>query len=142
MDVSYPYPNIVELSIRLGIFGETNQHSHTDDFDIEVTFDFKSNQSGIHSMIKLERRIMPYIIQYYLPCIATVCVSMIGFCISLDSIPARVTLLVTQFLTLTNILISQQVNKHTLFTHYNAKFAIFVRGYMTNIIIQCYLLLA
>ena len=109
MDVSYPYPNIVELRNRIGVFGEANQHSNTDDFYIEVMFDFKRNQSGIHSMIKLERRIMPYIIQYYLPCIAIVCVSMIGFCLSMDSVPARVTLLVTQFLTLTNILIAQQV---------------------------------
>ena len=109
MDVSYPYPNIVELLKQFGIFGETNQHANTDDFYMEVTFDYKSNKSGIHSMIKLERRIMPYIIQYYLPCIAIVSVSMIGYCISLDSIPARVTLLVTQFLTLTNILIAQQV---------------------------------
>ena len=38
-------------------------------------------------------------------------VSFIGFIISMDSIPARVALLVTQFLTQTNILIAQQVYK-------------------------------
>ena len=120
MDGSYPYPNILELSLELGLFGETNHHSNTDDFVIEVTFDYKGNRSGIHSSIKLERRILPFIIRYYLPCFAIVMVSFIGFIISMDSIPARVALLVTQFLTQTNILIAQQVYKRCKysFKHY------------------------
>ena len=109
MDGSYPYPNILELSLELGLFGETNHHSNTDDFDIDIKFDYNGNRSGIHSNIRLERRILPFIIRYYLPCFAIVMVSMIGFIISMDSIPARVALLVTQFLTQTNILIAQQV---------------------------------
>ena len=111
MDGSYPYPNILELSLELGLFGETNHHSNTDDFVIEITFDYNQNRSGIYSSIKLERRILPFIIRYYLPCFAIVMVSFIGFIISMDSIPARVALLVTQFLTQTNILIAQQVHK-------------------------------
>ena len=109
MDGSYPSPNILELFLEAGSFGETSHHSNTDEFVIEITFDLKGNRSGIHSNIRLTRRILPFIIRYYLPCFTIVLVSMIGFIISMDSIPGRVGLLVTQFLTQTNILIAQQV---------------------------------
>ena len=113
MDGSYPYP-IIELKFELGQFGITNQNSNVDDFAIEITF--KNNQTGMHSTIKLERCILPFIIKYYLPCIAIITVSLINFLISVSSIPARVALLVTQFLTLTNILIAQQVIIRTVFS--------------------------
>ena len=71
----------------------------------------------MHSTIKLGRCILPFIIKYYLPCIAIITVSLINFLISVSSIPARVALLVTQFLTLTNILIAQQVIIRTVFFH-------------------------
>ena len=110
IDGSYPYPNIVNLSFELGLFGVTNNNSNIDEFQIDITFKDKSNHTGIHSFIKLERRILPFVMKYYLPCMATITVSLINFVISVDSIPARAALLVTQFLTLTNILIAQQVN--------------------------------
>jgi len=109
MDVSYPHPNIVNLAFELGWFGVTNKNSNIDDFSIDITFEDNSNQTGIHAIIKLERCILPFIIKCYLPCIAIITVSLISFLISVDSIPARVGLLVTQFLTVTNILIAQQV---------------------------------
>ena len=109
MDVSYPYPDIVKLSFELGFFGITMKNSNIDDFDITVKFEDRQNQTGIHAVIKLDRSILPYIIKCYLPCIAIITVSLISFLISIDSVPARVGLLVTQFLTVTNILIAQQV---------------------------------
>ena len=109
MDGSYPYPNVVDISFDVGLFGVTNENSNIDDFEIEVTFKYNINTTGIHSVIKLERKILPFLIKYYLPCIAIIVVSLLSFLISMDSIPARVGLLVTQFLTLTNILIAQQV---------------------------------
>ena len=109
MDVSYPYPDIVKLSFELGLFGVTMKNSNIDDFDITVKFEDRKNQTGIHAVIKLDRSILPYIIKCYLPCIAIITVSLISFLISIDSVPARVGLLVTQFLTVTNILIAQQV---------------------------------
>ena len=109
MDGSYPYPNVVDISFDVGLFGVTNENSNIDDFEIEVTFKYNINTTGIHSVIKLERKILPFLIKYYLPCIAIIIVSLLSFLISMDSIPARVGLLVTQFLTLTNILIAQQV---------------------------------
>ena len=111
MDGSYPYPDIVYFSFELGAFGVTNKNSNTDAFKIDITFNetHTTNQSGIQSTIKLERSLLPFIVKYYLPCLAIIIVSLIGFLISIASIPARVALLVTQFLTLTNVLIAQQV---------------------------------
>ena len=86
-----------------------HKNSNIDDFSIDITFEDNANQTGIHAIIKLERCILPFIIKCYLPCIAIITVSLISFLISVDSIPARVGLLVTQFLTVTNILIAQQV---------------------------------
>ena len=109
MDGSYPYPNIVDLSFELGLFGVTNQNMNIDDFTVDIRFEDKENQTGIHSTIKLQRCLLPFVIKYYLPCIAIITVSLISFLISVDSTPARVGLLVTQFLTLINILIAMQV---------------------------------
>ena len=109
MDGSYPYPNIVDLSFELGLFGVTNQNMNIDDFTVDIRFEDKVNQTGIHSTIKLQRCLLPFVIKYYLPCIAIITVSLISFLISVDSTPARVGLLVTQFLTLINILIAMQV---------------------------------
>ena len=61
--------------------------------------------------ITLERMFQPFLFQYYLPCMAIVLVSQISFIIPLSSIPGRVALVVTQFLTLTNIFIHSTVSK-------------------------------
>ena len=70
--------------------------------------------------ITLKRIVSPYIYKYYLPCAAIVVVSQISFAIPISSIPGRVSLVVTQFLTLTNIFIYQMVSycifKTTFFT--------------------------
>ena len=109
MDGAYSYPNIVIFSMELGVFGLTNKNSNTDNFNIEVTFKDNTNQTGIHGVIKLERRIFSFIIKYYLPCIAITTMSLISFLLSKEHIPVRVALLVTNFLTLTNILMAYQV---------------------------------
>ena len=59
--------------------------------------------------ITLKRKIRPYLYQYYFPSSAIVVVSQISFIIPLSSVPGRVGLVVTQFLTLTNIFIHQMV---------------------------------
>jgi hypothetical protein len=115
MDGSYPYPNIVDLSLELGLFAYTNENANIDDFTVDVTFHKKTNKTGIHSTIKLQRSVLPYVIKYYLPCTAIVGVSLISFLISVDSTPGRVGLLVTQFLTLINILIAMQVRFSCIF---------------------------
>ena len=112
MNSSYPDPNIVHLLFEQGQFGITNKNVNLDDFKIGATFEDKHTQMGVRVIIKLERCILPFIIRYYLPCMAIAVVSLINFCIPIECVPARVTLLVTQFLTLTNILIAQQVRFH------------------------------
>ena len=109
IDAAYPQPDVVNVIFKLGLFGVTNNNFNLDDFAINVTFKNETGQTGINSIIKLERQCLPFIIRYYLPCIAIITVSLMNFLISVDSIPARTSLLVTQFLTLTNILIAQQV---------------------------------
>ena len=59
--------------------------------------------------VSMTRQFMPYLIQYYIPCIAIVFLTQISFIIPLTAIPGRIALLVTEFLTLTNIFIHQQV---------------------------------
>ena len=60
--------------------------------------------------VKLQRLVQPYIFQYYIPSAAIVVVSHISFIIPITSIPGRVGLVATQFLTLTNIFIHQMVS--------------------------------
>ena len=59
--------------------------------------------------VKLQRIIQPYLFQYYFPCAAIVIISQISFTIPISAIPGRVGVIVTQFLTLTNIFIYQMV---------------------------------
>ena len=75
--------------------------SHKDEEQRDENFGFD---------IVLKRIIRPYLFQYYFPCAAIVIVSHISFVIPLTSIPGRVALMVTQFLTLTQIFISQMVS--------------------------------
>ena len=73
------------------------------------TDDMPSNEIGFD--IEFKRIYRTYIYQYYLPCIAIVCVSSLNFVIPMSAIPGRISLLVTNFLTLTIIYINQMVRK-------------------------------
>ena len=91
-------------------FGKATQN--TDDFNLVIE-DVNSNMENNTKFgftIKMSRRLQPFIMECYLPCIAIVIVSQISFLIPLDAVPGRVALLVTQFLTLTNINVHQQVS--------------------------------
>ena len=112
MDGAYPRPGVVNFNFEVGLFAVTNKNAILDDFDIDVVYPDGNNATGIHGIIKLQRSIFPYIIKYYLPCIAIIAMSSLSFVMSKESeiILGRVALLVTQFLTLTNILIAQQVS--------------------------------
>ena len=60
--------------------------------------------------IVLERQVAKYIYQYYIPSVTIVIATSFSFIIPLSAIPGRVALIVTQFLTLTNIFINQMVS--------------------------------
>ena len=83
-----------------------------DNFDMAIQFydngiDYGNNIIGI--MVSMCRLPNAFIFMYYLPCITIVLVSLIGFVIPVSAIPGRIALLVTQFLTLTNLSINQMV---------------------------------
>ena len=71
---------------------------------------YKNNLKEVGFTIALERHLEHFIMRYYLPCTAIVLISLTSFVIPPDKIPGRITLLATQFLTMTNIFIRQQVN--------------------------------
>ena len=60
--------------------------------------------------IHIRRQLSKYVLQYYLPSIAIVIGSSVSFIIPLSAIPGRVALVVTDFLTLSNIFSHQMVN--------------------------------
>ena len=83
-------------------------------FDIRIkpigAFEGNHTTEVIGFNVTLERIIHPYLYQYYFPCIAIVVVSHISLIIPISAIPGRITLAVTQFLTLTNIFIHFMVS--------------------------------
>ena len=87
----------IEMSVVGTFIGDKyeKQGNGTTDFGLDIT---------------LKRLIQPYLYQYYLPAMAIVVVSQVSFVIPLTAIPGRVALVVTQFLTLTNIFIHQMVS--------------------------------
>jgi len=59
--------------------------------------------------IELKRQYTKYIYQLYVPCITIVIAASFSYIFPISAIPGRVALVVTQFLTLTNIFINQMV---------------------------------
>ena len=66
-----------------------------------------SNDFGFN--LEIKRKVSTYVIQYYLPCATIVAVSSISFIIPVTAIPGRVSLVVTLFLTLSNLIIHHEV---------------------------------
>ena len=81
-------------------------------FDLVSTlFDENVNNGSNTIGVKMEmtRRLNPFLLKYYAPAIAVVIVSEISFLIPVAAIPGRIGLLVTLFLTLTNLFIHNMV---------------------------------
>ena len=99
---------------------------HADGFEIQ-SYEFGPIKDydkllAMHStlfgvVVKAKRHVSMYILQYYLPSISIVMASSISFIIPLSAIPGRVALVVTQFLTLTNIFIHQMVGALSFYGH-------------------------
>lgn len=110
---TYPAPQItVIFSFHKTVFSFEKAIQNTDAFNLNLQNinAGMANNTKFGFTIKMSRRLQPFIMECYLPCIAIVIVSHISFIIPLDAVPGRVALLVTQFLTLTNIYIHQQVS--------------------------------
>ena len=83
------------------------------DFNISMSlFDENTGQGDneIGIKIKMDRKLSPFMLQYYIPCIAIIMVSQLSFVIPVNALPGRVALLVTLFLTLVNLFIHQMVS--------------------------------
>ena len=75
----------------------------------QVNQDYGGMGRAIGFKVLVKRQLMPFLVQYYIPCVAIVLLTHISFIIPLSAIPGRVALLVTEFLTLVNIFIHEQV---------------------------------
>ena len=85
-----------------------------DGFDISVSYtegneSIETNIGYVEMTLEMERVVYPFLCNYYIPSCAIVCISHISFIIPPSSIPGRLGLLSTQFLTLTNIFIDGNV---------------------------------
>ena len=84
----------------------------SDNFNMKIEFFDNENREGKSTIginIDMCRILYSYLFMYYIPCITIVLVSLVWFVIPISAIPGRVGLLVTQILTLTNLLIHQMV---------------------------------
>ena len=108
----------ISLAFVKETFATLVRRSDVDGFKIEVKAIHTRNTSFsgmyftyVEHYIMLQRQAPKYFYQYYIPCITIVVASSFSFIIPLSAIPGRVALVVTQFLTLTNILINQMASK-------------------------------
>ena len=127
---SYPMDK-QKCTFKLGSPTESNLHYHLHNtskshhnpresyeacgFEVRTKF-FDGNLIGNNDTfylgfdVEVARILSPFLFKYYLPCGAIVLVSLISFIVPLTAIPGRIGLVVTQFLTLTNIFIHHMVN--------------------------------
>ena len=63
--------------------------------------------------LEMKRQTGMYFYQYFIPVMAIVTISFFSFIIPLSTLPARVAIVVTQFLTLTNIFIHEMVSSYS-----------------------------
>ena len=81
------------------------------EFQIHLLNNMKRDvKSKIGMKIVIQRILSPFLLKYYVPCIGIVLLSAMSFAIPVSAIPGRVGLLVTLFLTLTNLFIHQMVS--------------------------------
>ena len=76
-------------------------------FDIQLKIP-NSSFDAIFAL-KIKRRMNPFIMKYYLPSIGIVFISEMSFLINTEQLPARVAVLVTSFLILSNTITREQV---------------------------------
>ena len=93
-------------------------------FEVDVTFPKNSQLETEENVpvgfdMKMRRIISPFVFKVYLPCMAIVAASSISFIIPLSAIPGRIALMVTQFLTLTNLFIYHMVHYDLLILRIN-----------------------
>ena len=84
-------------------------HYTADGFEISIRLLNKSMENQIDVDIQMQRLFQPFFFKFYMPSILIVCISGTGFLFPLNVLPGRISLEVTQFLTLANLFIYQMV---------------------------------
>ena len=109
--------SLYDLKIKKLASNPTNNLKR-DGFDIRISYEENNATrnsdviSSVYLHLNLERMLYPYISKYYFPSIVIVCISQVSFIIPPSSIPGRLGLVATLFLTMTNILIDSNVSKN------------------------------
>ena len=98
------------------LFGFKVSNSKLIEAKLKTTSEREFNYTEFGVEIKLQRRFENYVYEYYVPCILIVLASTLSFIIPLSAIPGRIGLVVTLFLTLTNMFIYERV--HFILTSY------------------------
>ena len=106
---------IKDIDITLLNFSATRE---VEDYELKLesksykpTYDelHQRHVTAIGMSIKMKRKMTPHIYRYYLPCGIIVFMSFFSLMIPLTAIPGRVSMVVTLFLTITNIFIHHMV---------------------------------
>ena len=104
-------------SLDLELFDPSNSAHKSKEYeaaDFGISIEFFEGQvgtnKGVGYDVVMQRKLQPFFMMYYLPCMAILVVSVISFAVPLKATPGRVGLLVTLFLTLTNLFIHEMVS--------------------------------
>ena len=118
--ITFDNMNIIWQRLNDSTFMKNAAQQHSDGFSIKAILvppkiikdPFIENYyvTTLGFDIAITRLTSKYIFQYYIPCCAIVTTASFSFIIPFSAIPGRVALLVTQFLTLTNIFINLMVS--------------------------------
>ena len=112
------------MSFVVSPFINFNQTYNADGFRITSYLILDNHKENFTINIELKRKLQPFFVASYLPSMAIVCLSGSGFLIPTNPLTARIGLGVTNFLTLTNLLIHKTVILY--FTKIHSKFRIII----------------
>ena len=123
--ITFDNMNIIWQRLNDSTFMKNTAQQHSDSFSIKTIlapseiikdpFIEHHYQTTLGFDIAITRLTSKYIFQYYIPCCAIVTTASFSFIIPFSAIPGIVALLVTQFLTLTNIFINLVVSIRKFF---------------------------
>ena len=120
----YPSKEAVIFKFNSSAFHFATDTQNTDAFDIDIK-SIKTDmdeQTTFGFTIKMTRTLQKYVMECYITCITIVIVAQVSFIISFESLPGRIGLLITLFLSLTNICIYQQVIRLLYFSEMTSWF--------------------
>ena len=98
-----------------------NETYNADGFRVTSYLILEKHEENFTIHIELKRKLQPYFVASYLPSMAIVCLSGSSFLLPTNPLPARIGLGVTNFLTLTNLLIHKTVILYYTYIHFKLR---------------------